>query len=116
MIRRPPRSTLFPYTTLFRSVLAHLIATTQQDAPQAKEIPANSCFKRQLEMLQQTRGQTYGASGPQSPALGHRRAMAEGRERLPQKDRRAIDAQDLPQQQEKLLEHPFRIERVGQDA
>src|SRR5258708_17156544 len=25
MIRRPPRSTLFPYTTLFRSVLAHEI-------------------------------------------------------------------------------------------
>src|SRR5256885_8907716 len=25
MIRRPPRSTLFPYTTLFRSVVAHLI-------------------------------------------------------------------------------------------
>src|SRR3712207_8219744 len=24
MIRRPPRSTLFPYTTLFRSVLGHL--------------------------------------------------------------------------------------------
>src|SRR5256885_3095135 len=23
MIRRPPRSTLFPYTTLFRSVIAH---------------------------------------------------------------------------------------------
>src|SRR2546430_4353856 len=26
MIRRPPRSTLFPYTTLFRSVLAHRLA------------------------------------------------------------------------------------------
>src|SRR2546430_11377227 len=25
MIRRPPRSTLFPYTTLFRSKLAHLL-------------------------------------------------------------------------------------------
>src|SRR3712207_6895844 len=25
MIRRPPRSTLFPYTTLFRSQLAHLL-------------------------------------------------------------------------------------------
>src|SRR3712207_8679423 len=25
MIRRPPRSTLFPYTTLFRSVLADLV-------------------------------------------------------------------------------------------
>src|SRR3712207_8701379 len=24
MIRRPPRSTLFPYTTLFRSVMAHI--------------------------------------------------------------------------------------------
>src|SRR2546422_7033040 len=26
MIRRPPRSTLFPYTTLFRSQRAHLLA------------------------------------------------------------------------------------------
>src|SRR3712207_7429071 len=26
MRRRPPRSTLFPYTTLFRSILAHLSA------------------------------------------------------------------------------------------
>src|SRR5258707_7406647 len=25
MIRRPPRSTLFPYTTLFRSHLAHFV-------------------------------------------------------------------------------------------
>src|SRR2546425_7352540 len=25
MIRRPPRSTLFPYTTLFRSVLGHRV-------------------------------------------------------------------------------------------
>src|SRR5256885_4851923 len=28
MIRRPPRSTLFPYTTLFRSQHSHLITTT----------------------------------------------------------------------------------------
>src|SRR5260370_29370803 len=27
MIRRPPRSTLFPYTTLFRSVTAAAVAT-----------------------------------------------------------------------------------------
>src|SRR2546430_9318065 len=27
MIRRPPRSTLFPYTTLFRSVVIHLCET-----------------------------------------------------------------------------------------
>src|SRR3712207_7910303 len=29
MVRRPPRSTLFPYTTLFRSVVAHLLALAQ---------------------------------------------------------------------------------------
>src|SRR2546430_12726851 len=29
MIRRPPRSTLFPYTTLFRSVLEHLESRDQ---------------------------------------------------------------------------------------
>src|SRR3712207_8048760 len=31
MIRRPPRSTLFPYTTLFRSVVDRLEALLQQD-------------------------------------------------------------------------------------
>src|SRR3989454_8615750 len=31
MIRRPPRSTLFPYTTLFRSdVLAHLLSCDEE--------------------------------------------------------------------------------------
>src|SRR5436190_9933800 len=28
MIRRPPRSTLFPYTTLFRSILKHVDENT----------------------------------------------------------------------------------------
>src|SRR2546430_4091747 len=31
MIRRPPRSTLFPYTTLFRSVLRDASETYQRD-------------------------------------------------------------------------------------
>src|SRR3712207_8156237 len=26
MIRRPPRSTLFPYTTLFRSIVGHVVS------------------------------------------------------------------------------------------
>src|SRR3989442_3303147 len=30
MIRRPPRSTLFPYTTLFRSVSARLLLSSQK--------------------------------------------------------------------------------------
>src|SRR5256885_9052886 len=33
MIRRPPRSTLFPYTTLFRSVLANYAKHYQTGAP-----------------------------------------------------------------------------------
>src|SRR3989449_4960649 len=31
MIRRPPRSTLFPYTTLFRSPAVDLVTMTQYD-------------------------------------------------------------------------------------
>src|SRR2546427_3677100 len=30
MIRRPPRSTLFPYTTLFRSVLDRAVGTVEE--------------------------------------------------------------------------------------
>src|SRR2546430_8942544 len=38
MIRRPPRSTLFPYTTLFRSQLVEqqIAAATAADAPQRR--------------------------------------------------------------------------------
>src|SRR2546430_3941731 len=46
MIRRPPRSTLFPYTTLFRSKipihLAYLKARAREQMPQlSAEIPAH---------------------------------------------------------------------------
>src|SRR2546430_8032582 len=33
MIRRPPRSTLFPYTTLFRSQIAGIIHDRDRDVP-----------------------------------------------------------------------------------
>src|SRR5690349_24837703 len=37
MIRRPPRSTLFPYTTLFRSQVARVARRSQEHtAPRAK--------------------------------------------------------------------------------
>src|SRR5688572_32560218 len=32
MLRRPPRSTLFPYTTLFRSLVEHLDVRSQRSA------------------------------------------------------------------------------------
>src|SRR2546422_5964955 len=39
MIRRPPRSTLFPYTTLFRSLRDHLSQTKARLEYQRLEIP-----------------------------------------------------------------------------
>src|SRR2546429_2453056 len=41
MIRRPPRSTLFPYTTLFRSVLS--VANPRSAPRQDYQVPHNDC-------------------------------------------------------------------------
>src|SRR5256885_10695018 len=38
MIRRPPRSTLFPYTTLFRSLLARLSQESGLPMPEIDEL------------------------------------------------------------------------------
>src|SRR5258705_11896064 len=43
MIRRPPRSTLFPYTTLFRSVVGGSLAATAS-WPEIKEGDSSVCF------------------------------------------------------------------------
>src|SRR2546427_7465437 len=42
MIRRPPRSTLFPYTTLFRSVNITIVATGNQSINQYMSKTASS--------------------------------------------------------------------------
>src|SRR5256886_13638969 len=58
MIRRPPRSTLFPYTTLFRSVI---LAIWARDAPYDIDFPGNrfkvSTAKTQVPAV--GRGQMY---------------------------------------------------------
>src|SRR2546427_8913240 len=47
MIRRPPRSTLFPYTTLFRSLSGGVNADLPGDARTCRRLPARSgCAKR----------------------------------------------------------------------
>src|SRR5256885_12252400 len=40
MIRRPPRSTLFPYTTLFRSVLSTASLPAEQTSPSSPSSPS----------------------------------------------------------------------------
>src|SRR3989454_8678819 len=42
MIRRPPRSTLFPYTPLFRSEAVDLIARARQHAAVAARLPSQA--------------------------------------------------------------------------
>src|SRR2546430_7597544 len=51
MIRRPPRSTLFPYTTLFRSLVYHMIAIGERSG-QLEEMLQNvaKSYEAQVEM------------------------------------------------------------------
>src|SRR2546430_11576709 len=42
MIRRPPRSTLFPYTTLFRSLVGNVVGVVETAFDQKYTIPANT--------------------------------------------------------------------------
>src|SRR3712207_7874737 len=50
MIRRPPRSTLFPYTTLFRSWLRAVEAAGTDEGPavaaKMRELPVDDVFAR----------------------------------------------------------------------
>src|SRR5438067_7486836 len=43
MIRRPPRSTLFPYTTLFRSLVGEAMSSLRQIAETGSDLPCPFC-------------------------------------------------------------------------
>src|SRR3712207_7676084 len=61
MIRRPPRSTLFPYTTLFRSSFRHFadicvtrqIITAIKTATRQKHIPLNTYISLNRPMFEE---------------------------------------------------------------
>src|SRR5215813_10942618 len=65
MIRRPPRSTLFPYTTLFRSAAHHPLRQPDQpkpghrtpDGPPRPPAPPPETQKRHPHAAAQARGQ-----------------------------------------------------------
>src|SRR2546422_8785273 len=67
MIRRPPRSTLFPYTTLFRSVVTNPDIRTRQLVREVLRPP--------LEVL---RAHGRGHGGPARDRGGHPPREAEG--------------------------------------
>src|SRR3712207_7240910 len=54
MIRRPPRSTLFPYTTLFRSVGGELLRDPAVDAhrPHARGVAGTRAEREPVERVQ----------------------------------------------------------------
>src|SRR2546427_6953255 len=54
MIRRPPRSTLFPYTTLFRSVCGHLPARSREIASRI-QVAARHCQRVHIVVHSRTR-------------------------------------------------------------
>src|SRR5438067_9412672 len=51
MVRRPPRSTLFPYTTLFRSAVG---ARGQRPAQGRRDLAAGECPRRDLRSEEHT--------------------------------------------------------------
>src|SRR5256885_10942518 len=74
MIRRPPRSTLFPYTTLFRSAMSQMDQVTQQNAALVEEsAAAASSLKSQAQRLDQFKRWYSQAGTPQLRAEGRDR-------------------------------------------
>src|SRR5256885_7893478 len=67
MIRRPPRSTLFPYTTLFRSDDASR-GINDSEVGDARRLPANQVITR-IEGNIRRQGEKSGANKPVSDQL-----------------------------------------------
>src|SRR5256885_4141182 len=83
MIRRPPRSTLFPYTTLFRSILANAV----QAASSASSSAASRGYWPALTSLERSEEQT---SELQSPCNVVCRLLLGQKRFLSIRDRRSV--------------------------
>src|SRR3712207_6116920 len=75
MIRRPPRSTLFPYTTLFRSqdelvVLGHLLAEADAAVAEDAALAVDRDQRRELERLAEVALGLDEAGRARAPAVG----------------------------------------------
>src|SRR5258708_30437494 len=68
MIRRPPRSTLFPYTTLFRSLYVCIKRDEQRPVPlEMQERVGEETIRKQYAQLQQRMRSEEHTSELQSP-------------------------------------------------
>src|SRR2546430_3847441 len=88
MIRRPPRSTLFPYTTLFRSLTASVgIAFCPRDAENVIDLVRNA--DAAMYYSKQNGGNTFAFYSPEMNAAAVERLM------LKSKLRRALERDEL---------------------
>src|SRR2546428_5148240 len=85
MIRRPPRSTLFPYTTLFRSELLRL------DEQRRKLLTEVETLKAQRNRVSKEIGALMGQKKNQE-AEAKKKETRELAERIAQLDKQAADA------------------------
>src|SRR5260221_5734852 len=85
MIRRPPRSTLFPYTTLFRSRRAEKIAIEK-----SKEAKANQGLaeRQALDLLWPLRSEEHTSELQSHSDLVYRLLLAKKKRRKPRAKRR----------------------------
>src|SRR3712207_7487313 len=72
MIRRPPRSTLFPYTTLFRST--RRTGPFWSRAPTASPCREDGAVAREADAPRRRAGQVVLAQADVRPAVDHRHA------------------------------------------
>src|SRR3712207_7143310 len=63
MIRRPPRSTLFPYTTLFRSVISEIVAGTPRPQPRSEIAALRHVFGEEGEVAAHAREIDWSETG-----------------------------------------------------
>src|SRR2546422_1947474 len=66
MIRRPPRSTLFPYTTLFRSPVA------AGEVVNLARLPLERCFRKNLAPPRVGKGQSLDGDVRRTPTFNTR--------------------------------------------
>ena len=95
---------------------AGLLAVAADDPAQAEDLSADAGVEGEFKMFEQAGGEADGAGGAEAAAFGPRNVPAEGDVGLAEEGGGAIDAEGLAEKKQELLEQPFRVERVGQDA
>src|SRR2546429_7052374 len=94
MIRRPPRSTLFPYTTLFRSRRAGAARPPRPERPQARALATLRLPSTVAVSSSSCRGSRQLALDTDVGAQGLEPATPQGREELPAELERFVEAAD----------------------